>query len=627
MIRCRSLPLGARGAAPILSVAFTLAATLPIGADARREAVLPPELAWAGKSRALIRPASDPWATPAEKTGLTETPRYDETVAWLRRLVGASPTLEMLTLGKSPEGRDLWLVIASKERAGSPEALRANGRPTLFAQAGIHAGEIDGKDAGMMLLRDLAQGGKAGLLDRANFLFLPIFNVDGHERFSAFTRINQRGPKQAGWRSTASNLNLNRDYAKLDAPEMRALLQALNAWPVDLYYDLHVTDDTDHQYDLTYGHNWPSAWSPAIAGWIENTLLPATDSGLRALGHTPGRFVQLVDHLDPAKGLLPWYATPRFSNGWGDARHLPTVLVEAHSLKPFAQRVLANYVLLEDTLRVLGERGDALRQAVRQDQERHPAELVLDWKAPEIPQTSVELLGIEWRRSPSAISGGARIEYTGTRKTWTAPKFHQTDPVATARRPRAYWVPPAWGQVIERLELQGLRVERQPEPRQVDVEMYRIREPKLAPQPFEGRVRVSARFETERRSETYPAGAVRVPAAQPLGDLLMLLLEPAAPDSFFAWGFFHSVLQPTEYVEAYVMEPMAERMLAEDPALRAAFERRLREDADFNQGRGPRPPGAEAFAPGAPARLQWFYERTPFYDDRALLYPVGREMP
>jgi Zinc carboxypeptidase len=609
-------------------LALALALATSAHADARRQAILPPELPWAGKSRSLVRPPGDPWATPAEKSGLTETPRYDETVAWLRKLVGAAPSLAMVSLGKSPEGRDLWLIVASKEGAKTAEALRANGRPTLFAQAGIHAGEIDGKDAGMMLLRDLTVGSTgAELLDRVNFLFLPIFNVDGHERFSAFTRVNQRGPREAGWRTTARNLNLNRDYAKLDTPEMRHLVQALLTWPADLYYDLHVTDDTDHQYDMTWGHNWPTAWSPSIAEWLEHTLLPQGDAGLRAQGHIPGRFVQLVDHDDPDKGLLPWFAAPRYSNGWGDARHLPTILVEAHSLKPYPQRVLANYVLLESTLRILSEKGDELRRATQADRDRRPAELVLEWKPTPVPARTLELSGVEWRKVPSAVTGGTRIEYTGRARTVSLPKFDQTVTAARATRPRAYWVPPAWGDVIERLERQGVRLERQEAPRTMDVEMYRIADPKLASQPFEGRVTVTGRFEVERRRETFAPGSVRVPTDQPLGDFAMLLLEPAAPDSFFSWGFFHEVLQPTEYVEAYVMEPMAERMLAEDPALKEAFERKLREDPALAGSRPTKPSAQEAFMPGAPARLQWFYEKTPFYDERARLYPVAREMP
>ncbi|MFP5247209.1 MAG: M14 family zinc carboxypeptidase, partial [Thermoanaerobaculia bacterium] len=221
-------------------------------ASALDTAILPPAIPWNGASRKLVVPANDPWITPSEKDQLRTTPRYDETVAYLKRLVAAAPQLKMVSLGKSGEGRDVWMVIASKERVFTPEGLRK--KPILFAQAGIHAGEIDGKDAGLMLLRDMTvRGTKRELLDGANFLFVPIFNVDGHERFNRFTRINQRGPEEVGWRTNARNLNLNRDYMKADSPEMHAMIRALDTWQPDLYVDLHVTDGADYQYDVTFG--------------------------------------------------------------------------------------------------------------------------------------------------------------------------------------------------------------------------------------------------------------------------------------------------------------------------------------------------------------------------------------
>jgi hypothetical protein len=520
--------------------------------------------------------------------------------------------VSLLSLGKSPEGRDLWLVVASAEGAQTPEALGASGKPILFAQAGIHSGEIDGKDAGLMLLRDMTvRGTKRQLLAGANLLFLPIFNVDGHERSGPYGRINQRGPEESGWRTTARNLNLNRDYAKLDAPETRLLVAALERFDPDLYLDLHVTDGADYQYDITFGYNGPEGYSPAVAGWLARRLEPALTRDLKAWGHVPGPLVFFVDDADPMKGIGRFMAPPRFSNGYGDARHLPTVLVENHSLKPYDQRVLGTYVLLESCLATLAEHSAELRRAVVADRARRPASLPLDFRVPGTAPRTMEFLGIEAQRSGSEVTGGQVLQWTGRPVTWTLPVLEATEPAVTASRPAAYWVPSAWTEVIERLAAHGIRMERLSEARSVEVEMLRLEGAKLEPEPFEGRARVAAAPVAERRRETFPPGSVRVPTDQPLGDLAILLLEPASPDSFLQWGFFLEVLQRTEYVEAYVMEPMARAMLAEDPALAAEFRQRLAQDA--------------AFAASRAERLQWFYRRTPFWDERWQLYPVGRE--
>jgi hypothetical protein len=580
---------------------------------AARTMILPAAIPWEGASRSLMVGKSDPWITPSERSDLRTTPRYDETVAWLRALVSASPELHMLSLGKSPEGRDIWMVIASRERKFTPEELKRSGKPSVFAQAGIHAGEIDGKDAGMMLLRDMTvRGTKRDLLDHANFLFVPIFSVDGHERFSAFSRINQRGPQEAGWRTNARNLNLNRDYTKLDTPEMRAMVRALDRWDPDLYLDLHVTDGADYQYDITFGHNGPHAYSPSIARWIESVVVPSFTADLAKAGHIPGPFVWFLDEFHPEKGVFQGVTDLRLSTGYGDARHIPSVLVETHSLKPYDQRVLGTYVLLESALRAVGRSAPQLRQAIREDRQRRPERLPIAWAAPkDTPPPVVDFLGIESRVVPSAISGSLVVQYTGKPALLRVPVVAPTEVSASVSRPRAYWIPPAWQEVIERLQLHGIRMERIPEAREVEVEMYRLSEPKLASETYEGHVRVSATPVIERRRERFPANSVRVTTNQPLGNLAVLLLEPAAPDSFFQWGFFPEPLQQTEYVESYVMVPMAERMLEADPRLAEEFRKKLAED--------------EPFRSSATARLQWFYSRTPFFDERWRLYPIGRE--
>jgi murein tripeptide amidase MpaA len=586
-------------------MALLLSATL----TSAETAILPPAIPWNGASRALMAPANDPWVTPSERDRLRTTPRYDETIAYLKRLVAASPQLKTISLGKSEEGRDLWMVIASKERAFTPEAIRRGGKPILFAQAGIHAGEIDGKDAGLMLLRDMTvRGTKRALLDGATFLFVPIFNVDGHERFSRFTRINQRGPEEGGYRTTARNFNLNRDYMKADTAEMRAMIHALDTWQPDLYVDLHVTDGADYQYDVTFGWNGTAAHSPAIAQWLDRAFRPAVDSGLRTAGHIPG---PLIFTDDPLSGIASGHTDPRLSNGYGDARHMASVLVENHSLKPYDQRVLGTYVFLEQALLTLARERTALRAATQTERARHAKSIPLSWRVADGAQPEeIEILGVESRRTLSPISGGVRTEWLGRPVTRRAP-LHRANEVATSvTRPTAYWVPPSWREVIALLDLHGIRYERITAPRDVDVTMYRFSDPQYATPQFEGHVRVTAATASERHRERFPVGSIRVPTDQDLGTLAVLLLEPSSPDSLFQWGFFHSILSPTEYVEGYIMEPMAERMLAEDPKLEEEFRKKVESDETF---RDPR------------ARLQWLYERTPFYDERARLYPIGRE--
>ncbi len=584
--------------------ALLLSATLA----STHTAILPPAIPWEGASRALAVTATDPWVTPSEASGFRTTPRYDETMAYVRRLAAASPHLKLVSLGKSDEGRDVWMVIASKDRAFTPESMRRSGKPIVLAQGGIHAGEIDGKDAGLMFLRDLTvRGTKRELLDRVNLLFVPIFNVDGHERFHRWSRINQRGPEEGGWRTNARNLNLNRDYMKADAAETRAILRALATWQPDLYIDLHVTDGADYQYDITFGWNGTAGYSPAISAWLDSAYRPGVDSAMRAMGHIPG---PLIFTDDPLSGIGSGQSDPRLSTGYGDARHVPTILVENHSLKPYDQRVLGTYVFLEETLRVVGREVATLRAAAETDRARRPQSVPLSWRVPAAgTPDQIEILGITSRKTLSPITGDVRVEWLGKPVAMRVPVSRATE-VATSVRPgRAYWIPAAWREVIEKLDVHGIPYERIAIPREVDVTMLRLSNPSFAAAQFEGHVRVSATATPEKRRETFAAGSVRVSTDQPLGTLVTLLLEPSSPDSLFQWGFLNSILSPTEYVEAYIMEPMAEKMLAEDPKLAQEFQAKVESDDTF-RGR---------------ARLQWLYERTPWYDERARLYPVARE--
>ncbi len=418
-----------------------------------------------------------------------------------------------------------------------------------------------------------------------------------------------------GWRTNRRNLNLNRDFAKLETEELRALVPMILTWQPDLYLDLHVTDGADYQYDITYGYNGREAWSPAIARWLDEVFSPAIQRDLEAAGHVPGPLVFALGGGTMAGGNLGWFAGPRFSNGWGDLRHLPTVLVENHSLKPYDQRVLGTYLFLETALETLAARGAELRRATASDRAARNEEVALGWQFNPQSRMMIPFKGVVSETDDSTVTGQPVVRWTGEKEAVEIPWFKMNLPSAKVRRPATYYIPAAWSPVVETLERQGVRVRRLEKARTVDVERYRLPEAALDAEnsPFEGRTLFKPGDPVvEKVTVELPAGSSIVSTDQPLGTLAVVLLEPQAPDSLFQWGYFSEILQRTEYFEAYVMEPLAQSMLDDDPELRAAFEAKLEAD--------------EEFAADARARLQWFYEKTPFYDEEYRVYPVYRSL-
>ena len=615
----------------ILSI-ICIITTLQIAA----QSILPPVQDWHGKSESLIVKSNNPWITLAEKSDFVTTPTYDETMNWLKKLADASPLISMISIGKSPEGRDIFMMIASTEKIVTADALKKSSKPNLLAQAGIHSGEIDGKDAGMMLLRDIAFGNKKQLIEGVNFLFVPILNVDGHERSSSFNRPNQRGPQNMGWRTNAQNLNLNRDYAKIDTNEIRAVINVINEYDPLLYMDLHVTDGADYQYDITFGGLEGQGHSKSIEKWLEKNYKAQADIDLKAAGHIPGQLLFAVNERDFSQGNGTMNGGPRFSDAYGDLRHTASILVENHSLKPYKQRVLGTYVLLESTLKILAADGNTLKESTKSDRNKRVANLPMKFKIPQMNTAvsfenasdakikekvaapdSLQFLGIEAKILKSKITNTDYVVWTGIPVKMTIPNYKGTEPIDFVVRPKGYYVPVWCTEVIERLKLHGIQMETIKEPIEITVEMYRIKDAKFQNEggkvlPFEGHMQVSGTAVSETRKEKFPAGSVYISTDQYLGDLAMFLLEPKSADSFLSWGFFDEIFQRTEYAEAYVLEPTMTKMLTDSPELQKEFADKKTADA--------------AFANNPSAIYAWFYSKTKFYDQRYLLYPVGRAL-
>jgi hypothetical protein len=575
------------------------------------------------------------WRTPAEASDYRATPDYAETLAYLKRIAVAAPgTVRMEDFGKTGEGRVLKIVIVSGDGVFDPAAIHASGRVILLVQNAIHAGEMDGKDSCLALLRDMViTKTQAALLNHAVFVFIPVYNIDGHERRSAFNRINQNGPEIVGWRANGSNLNLNRDYMKADAPETRAFLKMFHRWLPDFFVDDHVTDGMDYQYDVTFTIDDTPDVAPAAAAWIRDTVTPELDRQLNASGHLSfPALIDLVDHTNPAKGLsFDGGATPRVSNGLMILENRPGLLVELHMLKDYKTRVTGNYeilcalleVLNRDAARLIALNHQADADAAKlgaQPSGQHPFPLAVDWGG---LTTQVDFKGYQFTRSTSEISGGESIAYSHEPWNTTIPMQTGATVTLSVTPPAAYIVPPQWTSVIDVLSAHDVAFRRTTAQWTGKVQRYHCSGMQWQATPFEGRHPLFpgedggahpghfGQCVLSEETVTFPANSVVVPLNQRLSKVVIHWLEPEAPDSALRWGFFDPIFEQKEYGESYVLEKLAREVLARDPALKAEFEHRLQTDANF--------------AANPRARLEFFYERSPWgRENRVGDYPVGR---
>jgi len=578
--------------------------------------MLAPQQPAAAAPRAAAHPEL---RTVAEQSGNKRTGRYDE----VERLCPAyqktwPKQVRCFEFGRTPEGRPMLALVASADGTLDADAARRAQRPIVLMQGGIHAGEIDGKDAGFFALREMLDGtAAAGALAATTFVFVPVFNVDGHERFGRWNRPNQVGPEEMGWRATAQNYNLNRDYMKADAPEMQAMLRLLDQWDPILYVDLHVTDGAQFEHDVSYNV------APTLAGDadLQRAAIAVRDDlmqRIRAGGSLPLDFYpSFVRDDDPTSGFAVQVGRKFFSQEYWAARNRIGVLVETHSWKDYPTRVRITRNSIIAMMEMAARDGRKWMEAAKAADE-HAARaggtnVALTYENTPHVRT-IEFRGYEYTREPSAVSGALLTRYNPKKpQIWSIPLADEVRPAATVTAPRGgYIVPAAYAQMVgDKLALHAVEFRKLPGASAgVDSEVFRATQVKPAPASFEGHTPLALEGRWTRERRDIPAGSLFVPIAQANSLLAMALLEPQDPDSLVRWGFFAAAFERKEYMEAYVAEDVAEQMLKNDPAVRREFEKRLSEDAEF--ARDPN------------ARLDFFYRRHSAWDERYNLYPVYR---
>jgi hypothetical protein len=574
--------------------------------------------------------------TLAEQSGFAQTGRTDEVERLCAALSAVWPeAVHSFEFGRSGEGRPMRALVASRSGASTAQEMRERRIPVLMLQAGIHPGESDGKDAGFIALRELLSGAAArGALDRIAVLFVPAFNTDGHERVGRWNRPNQNGPEITGWRTTAENINLNRDYMKADTPEMQAMLALIDTWDPLIFADLHVTDGADFEPDISIQVEPINQGDPELrASGIQ--LRDELIDKLARQGSLPLPFYpDLFETDNPQSGFVLTVYSPRFSTGYIPQRNRFTVLVETHSWKPYAKRVQVMGNTIVGLAELAAARGDVwLAQTRAADAAACAlggAMLTLDyksgWREPAtagktVPaesgadSESIDFRGYAYTREISAISGAPVTVYdSSTPQIWRVRYRNRVEPSLEVRAPRTgYFIPQAYAAAIgPRLARHGITVLPVSDGFGSEVlQQFRATRIVFSAQPFEGRMRAAITGGWQALDRAIATPALFVPIAQPLARLAAALLEPQAPDSFAAWGFFNAWFEQKEQLEPYVAEQIAREIYAADPQLRAAFERRLAEDA--------------AFGADPAARLQFLCRHHASWDAQLNCYPIFRQ--
>ena len=390
-----------------------------------------------------------PLVTTGEISGWQTTAPYAEAVAIAHRLERASPYVKVVTFGTTPEGRPMTALIVSKDKAFTPEAAHATadrtGKAIILIQSGIHSGEIEGKDTALMLVRDMVvtkNPEEAAWLDKAIFVVIPVFNIDGHESRSPFNRAMQNGPAVTGLRNTKQDLNLNRDYLKGDTPEMRAFLRLYNAWLPDFMFDNHVTDGADYQYDVTWDMARNQDVAEPLRSWVRN-FIPGLNQRMAADGHLVSPYGALRKMPDGHREFFMEVFSPRYSHLYTAVQNRPCLLVETHSLKTGKTRAWAHFDIMRASINTILQDPAALRKAVR-DTDAAAIAHAGNREAPPVylggevdPATSKPLRYLSLKNEPftSPVTGAAVNRYTSEKDDFDTVIHEDIHTTAEAKMP------------------------------------------------------------------------------------------------------------------------------------------------------------------------------------------------
>ncbi len=508
----------------------------------------------------------------------------------------------------------MHLAILSLDKDFNPASVHRKNKRILLIQNGIHPGEPEGIDASMMLARDYLQKKELrAYLKEVVLLFIPIYNVDGALNRNRTSRANQDGPESYGFRGNARNLDLNRDYIKNDSRNAQSFTVLFREWQPDVFVDTHTSNGADYQHTMTLIATQKDKLAAPLRRYLQTQLLPGLYGAMQKRQFLMCPYVDSKDE-SPDSGLIGFLDSPRYSSGYTTLFNTIGFVTETHMLKPFANRVQAQYAFLDALIRIIQQ--DAFKIAAARQQATQEMltqkQFHVAWQLDTTVIDSITFSGYQAKHKPSEVSGLTRLFYDHNAPfTKTIGYYNTYQPVLSVTKPVAYVVPQAWEEVIDRLRLNHVKMRPIRRDTSFLAEVYYITNYKTGNRPYEGHyLHSDVQVRSEKQRLNYFAGDYILSMTQPAARFLVETLEPQATDSYFSWGFFDEILQQKEYFSNYVFEDIAAQLLKKDANLKQQLQEFITKNPEA--------------AKSAQAQLDFIYRHSSYYEKSHLRYPITR---
>jgi hypothetical protein len=489
-----------------------------------------------------------------EKSNFEKTSTYSEVMSFLNAIKSKSNDVQIISMGKSLEGKEIPVAILAKPAIKSVEEAKASGKFVIYIQGNIHAGEVEGKEAVMMLMRDILLGSKSHLLDNQIILFAPIYNTDSNDKMGKDTRPSQDGsPVEAGIRPNSQGLDLNRDGMKMEAFETNGLFQnIINAWDPQVFVDLHTTNGTWHAYNLTWAPSYHYAGEVNTYDYTLNMLKSITESVKKKNNLELGPYGDYdISEAWPPKNFYTYNHHPRYLVNQFGLRNRIAILSEAFAHERFYDRIYATHAFVSEILEFTKAHAKEITETNKKAENQAVQQIISNaGKAKKgvrfklVPQDTLTNFPTYDYISYTKQDGKKGYYRTGNVIHVDGVVYHakfQAEKESTL--PRGYVIPASFTTIIENLRKHGIEVTMLTKAKSFEGEVFQIEKHEKASREFQGHAMAasSGKFIATRKS--FKKGDYMVDLAQPLGNLAFYLLEPESDDGFITWNFFDAYLE------------------------------------------------------------------------------------